>query len=107
MKTEPRRLVPRTLPGRIGMGFGFGTLAVILLLFVMSDNITDGGSRPAPIWLRATVFASVLIMAVPAVMVGFRARKVDRSILGTVALVLACVLGAWFTLTGLDHLFME
>lgn len=107
MGNQPRRIVPGTPSGWTGVGLGFGLLAIILLLFIVSDNVTNGGSTMAPVWLRILVIAGVMVVAVPAVVLGLRSLKTDRSILGTAALVIASVLGGWTALTGVIGLFME
>ena len=97
---------PRTSNGRLGVGLGFGAIVVVLLLFVVSNIITDGGSQAAPLWLRATVPGAVLAITVPALITGFRSRRTDPSTLGTIALVIAGVLGGWSAVTGVAGLFL-
>lgn len=97
---------PRTSAGWIGVGLGFGTIVVVLVFFVLSNAITNGGVEAGPLWLRATVPAGVLGIAIPAVIVGLHSRRTDPSTLGTVALATAGFLGAWSAVTGVAGLFV-
>ena len=107
MPKTSRNFAPRTTPGRVSVALGFGVLAAILVLFVLSDNITNGGSSMAPIWLRLTIIAGVLVIGVPAVVTGLRTRREDPSVLGTIAFTIACVMSAWLTITGVAGIFFE
>jgi hypothetical protein len=105
MDNEPNTLTPRTRTGWIAVALGFGVVVVGLVLFFLSGAVTDGGSESAPLWLRVLVPAAVLAVAVPAVVLGFRSRRTDPSWLGTLALLIAGVLGAWSAFTGVAGFF--
>lgn len=79
-------LTPHTQTGWIAIALGFGVVVVGLLLFVVSNEATNGGDESAPLWLRALVPAAVLAVAIPAVILGFRSRRTDPSTLGTIGL---------------------
>lgn len=64
MSAHPRRIGPSRPLGWAGVGLGFGLLVVILVTFILCDNVTDGGSQMAPIWLKAVVICAVLAVAV-------------------------------------------
>lgn len=100
-------LAPRTRPGWVAVALGFGTLLVVVLTFVLLGSISNGGDTPTPIWVRIAIFGGILVVAVPAVWLGFRARRTDPSYMGLAALVIAGVLGGWFALTGALSMFFE
>lgn len=102
-----RGVTPKTSSGWVATALGFGVLGVIAVLFAFSDNVTNGGSTMLPAWMRLVVVGMILILAVPAVVLGVKARRTDPSVLGTVALVIATVLGVWMTFTGVAGLFIE
>ena len=93
-------LTPHTRTGWVASALGFGVIGVGLLLFLVSNEVTDGGNEAGPLWLRVLAPAAVLAVAVPAVVLGVRSRRTDRSALGTVGLVIACVLAGWAAFTG-------
>lgn len=100
-----KEFTPRTPPGWIAVALGFGVVVVGLLLFVVSNAVTNGGNESGPLWLRVLVPAAVLAVAIPAVILGFRSRRTDPSALGAIALVIACVLGGWSAITGVAGFF--
>lgn len=55
MTNATKSFAARTPTGWVGVALGFGVIAVVVLLFVLSNTITIGGSRSAPLWLRAAV----------------------------------------------------
>lgn len=72
--------MPRTPTGWFAVALGFGILVVGLLLFFVSQAVTDGGNESGPLWLRILVPAAVLAVAIPAVILGSRSRRADPSI---------------------------
>lgn len=104
MEVAPE-LRPRTTTGWIAVVLGFGLVVVGLLLFVVSNAVTNGGEESAPIWLRVLAPAAALAVAVPAAVLGFRSRRTDPSALGTVALFIACVVGGWSAITAVAGFF--
>ena len=100
------KFAPRTATGWTSVALGFGLIVVGLLLFVVSNAVTNGGDESAPTWLRVLAPVAVLAVAIPAAVLGFRARRTDPSPLGTIALVIACVVGGWSAITGVAGLFV-
>lgn len=101
-----RSFAPRTRTGWVAVALGLGVLVVLLPMYLVSSAVTDGGSEAGPLWLGVAFLLIVLALAVPAVILGFRSRRADPSGLGTIALVIASVLGAWFAFTGVVGLFV-
>ena len=101
-----RSFAPHTGTGWIAVALGFGVIVVLLPLYLVSSAVTDGGSEAGPQWVGVALRLIVLAVAVPAVILGFRSRRTDPSGLGTIALVIAGVLGAWFAFTGVVGLFV-
>ena len=101
-----RSFAPRTRTGWVAVALGLGVLVVLLPLYLVSSAGTDGGSEAGPLWLPVAFLLIILALAVPAVILGFRSRRTDPSGLGTIALVIASVLGAWFAFAGVVGLFV-
>lgn len=101
-----RSFAPRTRSGWVAVALGVGVIAVLLPLYIVSSAVTNGGSETGPPWLRFAFPVIVLALAVPAVVLGFRSRRTDPSGLGTIALVIAGVIGAWVAFTGVVGLFV-
>lgn len=106
MTSVATELTPHTRTGWVTSALGFGVIGVGLLLFVVSNEVTHGGDEAGPLWLRVLAPAAVLAVAVPAVVLGVRSRRTDRSALGTIGLVIACVLGGWAAFTGVVGFFV-
>ena len=101
-----RSFAPHTRTGWVAVALGFGVIVVLLPLYFVSSAGTDGGSEAGPLWFPFALHLIVLAVAVPAVILGFRSRQTDPSGLGTIALVIAGVLGAWFAFAGVVGLFV-
>jgi len=106
MRNAVKAFAPHSPIGWIAVALGFGVAAAELLLYFVSDAVTNGGSESAPLWLHILVPATVLAVAILAVIVGFRSRRTDPSTLGTIALTVACILGGWSALTGVAGFFV-
>ena len=106
MRNAVKAFAPHAPIGWIAVGLGFGVAVASLLLYYVSDAVTNGGSESAPLWLHVLVLVGILALAIPAVVVGFRSRRTDPSTLGTIALAVACVLGGWSALTGVAGFFV-
>ena len=106
LMSASRPFVPRTRNGWVAVALGFGVLVVLLPLYLVSNAVTDGGSKAGPSWLLVALPVIVLAVAVPAVILGFRSRRTDPSGLGTIALVVAGVIGAWVAFAGVVGLFV-
>lgn len=81
MRNAVKAFAPHSPIGWIAVALGFGVAAADLLLYFVSDAITNGGSESAPLWLHVLVPAAVLAVAILAVIVGFRSRRTDPSTL--------------------------
>lgn len=101
-----RSVAPLTRTGWLAVALGFGVIVALLPLYLVSNAVTDGGAEAGPRWLPVASFGVVLVLAVPAVILGFRSRRTDPSVLGTIALVAAGVIGAWFAFAGVVGLFV-
>lgn len=106
MRNAVKAFAPHSPIGWTAVALGFGVAAAGLLLYYVSDAVTNGGSRSAPLWLHVLVPVAVLAVAIPAVIVGFRSRRTDPSTLGTIALAVACVLGGWTAFSGVVGLIV-
>lgn len=106
LMSASRSFAPHTRTGWVAVALGFGVIAVLLLLYLVTSGGTEGGSEAGPLWLGVAFHVIVLAVAVPAVILGFRSRRTDPSGLGTIALVIAAVIGAWFAFTGVVGLFI-
>ena len=97
-------LTPQSATGWIAVALGFGAaIGGPLLMFVM----TDGGETTTSGWLPIVAKLSLVAMSLIGVLAGLRARRIDPSTLGTAALSLAAVVGAWFLFTGVVGHFFE
>ena len=74
--------------------------------YFLSNAITNGGNEVGPVWLRILVPSAVVAIALPAVLVGLRARRTDRSLLGGIALVISAFVGSWAAITGVAGFFI-
>ena len=101
-----RSFSPHTRNGWVAVALGFGVVVVLLPLYLVSNAVTDGGSQAGPAWLAIVILGVVLALAVPAVVLGARARRTDPSVLGPIALVVAGVIGAWAAFAGVVGLFV-
>ncbi len=106
MRNAVKAFAPHSPIGWIAVTLGFGVAVAGLLLYYVSDAVTNGGSESAPLWLHVLVPGAVLAVAILAVIVGFRSRRTDPSTVGTIALAVACVLGGWSALTGVAGYFV-
>ena len=105
MRNAVKAFAPHSAIGWIAVTLGFGVAVASLLLYYVSDAVTNGGSESAPLWLHVLVPVAVLAVALPAVVVGFRSRRTDPSTLGTIALAVAGVLGGWSAISGVAGFF--
>lgn len=101
-----RSFAPRTRTGWVAVALGFGVIVVLLPMYIVSSAVTDGGSEAGPLWLAVVFLGVVLALAVPAVILSFRSRRTDPSVLGTTAMVIAGVIGAWAAFAGVVGLFV-
>ena len=106
MRNAVKAFAPHSPIGWIAVTLGLGVAVDGLLLYYVSDAVTNGGSESAPLWLHVLVPVAVLAVAIPAVIVGFRSRRTDPSTLGTIALAVAGVLGGWSAFTGVAGFFL-
>lgn len=105
--SEARSFTPRTSIGWVGVGLGLGLPLWLVLSYFVSNEVTNGGSEAVPVWVAVGLKLMVLAVAVPAAVVGFRARRTDASVLGTAAMFFASVITGWFAFTGIVGLFFE
>lgn len=106
MTSGATKFVPHTSTGWVGTGLGFGVIVVLVATYFLSQPFIDGGNTAAPLWLRIVTPAVVVAVAIPATVLGFRARRTDRSLLGTIALVIAVIIGGWALITGIGGFFL-
>lgn len=99
------RFAPSSREGWVATALGLGVILVSVATYFLSNAITDGGNEAGPVWLRILVPAAVLAVAIPAVILGLRSRRTDRSILRSIALGIAIVIGGWAALTGVLGFF--
>ena len=101
-----RSLAPRTFVDWVATVLGFGVVAALPLTVVLLNYVIDGEAISDP-WLKLAFLAGNLVVAVPAVLTGVRARRTDPSIIGSIAFWVACVVGGWFTVIGVARFFFE